>query len=134
MLAGDGGDELFGGNERYVSMTVFDRWDRVPAPLRGLIRFGAHAFPFGSKVGIVRKARNYIAKANLPMPDRIYAYSLLPTLGCGKRVRARVPGQGRPRRSARDVARRLPRRGREQRSQSPARASITRSPSPTTIS
>ena len=81
MLAGDGGDELFGGNERYVSMTVFDRWDRVPAPLRGLIRFGANAFPLGSKIGIVRKARNYIAKANQPMPDRIYAYALLSTLG-----------------------------------------------------
>ncbi|MDH3591043.1 MAG: asparagine synthase-related protein, partial [Planctomycetota bacterium] len=79
MLAGDGGDELFGGNERYVAMDVFARWDRVPAVLRPLVKAGVNLFPFGSKIGLVRKARSYIAKASMPMPDRIYAYALLPT-------------------------------------------------------
>ena len=34
LLAGDGGDELFGGNERYAKQLVFERYGRVPAALR----------------------------------------------------------------------------------------------------
>ena len=34
LLAGDGGDELFGGNERYAKQLVFERYRRVPAFLR----------------------------------------------------------------------------------------------------
>ncbi len=81
MLAGDGGDELFGGNERYVSLGTIDKWQSVPKPLRGLVRAGANYFPFGSKINLIRKARSYIDRASQPMPDRIYAYALLNTLG-----------------------------------------------------
>ena len=33
MLAGDGGDEIFAGNERYVKQKVFQRYSALPGPL-----------------------------------------------------------------------------------------------------
>ena len=40
MLAGDGGDELFGGNTRYARQKVFAAYDRVPASLRAHVLEG----------------------------------------------------------------------------------------------
>lgn len=34
MYAGDGGDELFAGNERYSSQRIFDYYTRLPQGLR----------------------------------------------------------------------------------------------------
>src|SRR5262249_32605352 len=34
ILAGDGGDELFGGNSRYAKQRVFSAYDRVPAGIK----------------------------------------------------------------------------------------------------
>ncbi len=78
LLAGDGGDEIFGGNERYATQAVFERYGRVPYLLRkGLIEPAAALFPFGSHITAVRKARSYIAQANVPLPDRFETYNFL---------------------------------------------------------
>ena len=34
MLAGDGGDELFAGNERYLKQKIFEYYHQLPVPLR----------------------------------------------------------------------------------------------------
>lgn len=78
LLAGDGGDEIFGGNERYARQLVFERYGRVPAALRrGFIEplcnaagRVTYAFPVG-------KALSYIEQANDPLPDRLQAYNFL---------------------------------------------------------
>jgi len=78
MLAGDGGDEIFGGNTRYVKQKVFEHWQRVPGVVRrALIEPLAMHFPLGERIAPVRKLRSYIAQANIPLPDRLETYNFL---------------------------------------------------------
>lgn len=75
MLAGDGGDELFGGNERYRTEEIFELYKKIPQPLRRhLVEPLARSLP-GS--GIVGKARRYIAQAYKPHPERYFQWYLL---------------------------------------------------------
>lgn len=83
MLGGDGGDELYGGNERYAKQAIFAYYARVPDALRvGLMEpllFG----PFRN-VGLkpLAKARSYVEQANEPLPDRLQSrYNLVNYLG-----------------------------------------------------
>ncbi len=72
MIAGDGGDELFGGNTRYVTDDFFDHYRRIPRPLRRLcLEPVMDAFPLKSKIPIVRKAANYMRNARTPVPVRM---------------------------------------------------------------
>ena len=82
LLGGDGGDELFAGNERYARQLVFALYERVPERLR---RSGLEpllgVFPFGDRILPVRKARRYVEQANMPMPDRLESYNLVDWFG-----------------------------------------------------
>lgn len=78
LLAGDGGDEIFGGNERYVKQQVFGYWQRIPAPLRRhLLEPALNHFPLAERIGLLRKARSYVEQANIPLPDRFETYNFL---------------------------------------------------------
>lgn len=81
MLAGDGGDELFGGNVRYAKQRVFSWYERVPAALRSavlepLIGDG----PLG-RIWPLTKGASYIVQARTPMPDRLEMYNMLARIG-----------------------------------------------------
>ncbi len=81
ILAGDGGDELFGGNTRYAKQKVFNIYDSVPAGLRnGLLEPILLKSPLGS-MPLARKAASYIRQAKVPLPDRTQTYNLLYRLG-----------------------------------------------------
>ena len=77
LLAGDGGDELFGGNSRYAKQRVFGWYDKVPSPLRaGLLEPLLERTPLGA-LPLVRKGRSYVEQAKVPLPDRMQQYNLL---------------------------------------------------------
>lgn len=84
MLAGDGGDELFGGNARYATQRIFNAYQHVPSWLRkGLLDpfFGLEAV---SRIPGLKKGSGYVRRANAPMPDRDQAFNLLRRLGFGE--------------------------------------------------
>jgi asparagine synthase (glutamine-hydrolysing) len=69
MLAGDGGDELFGGNSRYATDKMFQLYQHIPGALRrGLIEPMVSSLPASLK--FVGKARRYIHRSNIGYPER----------------------------------------------------------------
>ena len=78
MLAGDGGDELFGGNTRYAKQKVFAAYDLLPRALRrSLIEPLLLNTQTIQGMPILGKAASYVRQARMPMPDRMSAYNLL---------------------------------------------------------
>ena len=81
LLAGDGGDELFGGNARYATQRVFEAYNLVPAALRTGVLQPLFDNAFAARVPGLKKATSYIRQARVPMPDRAHGYNLLHRLG-----------------------------------------------------
>lgn len=82
LLAGDGGDELFGGNERYAKQHLLGLYQRVPSSLRrSLIEPLILSSSLGQGVAPLRKLRSYVVQARAPMPQRYESYNLLMHLG-----------------------------------------------------
>jgi len=81
LLGGDGGDELFGGNERYATQSMFSWYGRVPAVLRRcLIEPVLFGLPGAERVAFLRKGRGFVTKASLSVPKRLHAYNMLHTI------------------------------------------------------
>ena len=81
LLAGDGGDELFGGNSRYAKQRIFGWYDNVPALLRkGLLEPALERTPLGS-LPLASKGKSYVEQAKVPLPDRMQMYNMLLRLG-----------------------------------------------------
>jgi asparagine synthase (glutamine-hydrolysing) len=77
MLAGDGGDEIFGGNARYAKQKVFEAYNTLPAALRhGVIEPLAHLGGV-SRLAPGRKLQSYIRQANVPLPERLQSYNFV---------------------------------------------------------
>ena len=78
IMAGDGGDELFGGNSRYTTQRLFDHYHRLPGALRhGVMEPIAAALPDWARKGPLGKAASYVRQAAVPLPDRLMTYNLL---------------------------------------------------------
>ncbi|MFH7044209.1 asparagine synthetase B [Paucibacter sp. JuS9] len=81
ILAGDGGDELFGGNTRYAKQTVFDLYNSIPAALRHGVMEPVSSNSLVRRIPLIKKGASYVNQAKVPMPDRLMTYNLLFHLG-----------------------------------------------------
>lgn len=75
LYAGDGGDELFAGNERYAVQRLFDYYHMIPSVLREallkpLVFTSAALFPWTPLIN----GAKYIRRASIPYPERLSSY------------------------------------------------------------
>ena len=78
ILGGDGGDEIFAGNERYAQQLVFDYYKQVPNFIKHSMENVLNHLPdLIVKQKLFFKAKRYIDQAKTPLPDRLQDYNFL---------------------------------------------------------
>ena len=77
MLAGDGGDEIFGGNVRYAKQKQFEQYFLLPALLRHGVIEPIARLPGLSERLPLRKLKSYVTQANVRLPLRLETYNFL---------------------------------------------------------
>lgn len=74
-LSGDGGDELFGGYDRYRAMWLGERFARMPGTVRRVALSGVwQRMPGSHPKSIGARAKRLLASLELPPPERYAAY------------------------------------------------------------
>lgn len=75
LMAGDGGDELFAGNERYATQALFEHYARLPRGVRALVDTTDRCLSPVASHWPVSKLRRYVEQARVPLPDRLQGYN-----------------------------------------------------------
>ena len=70
-LNGDGGDELFGGYERYQAMAFSQTYQRIPAILKRMVSAGSHILPDSiNPKSRVRNLKRFLKVIDMPTVER----------------------------------------------------------------
>jgi asparagine synthase (glutamine-hydrolysing) len=77
LMAGDGGDEIFAGNERYLTQRVFEHFQALPAALQHMLKSALLSNAAGESITVIRKLRSYVRQAAIPLPERLNTYNFL---------------------------------------------------------
>ncbi|GAC15093.1 asparagine synthetase B family protein [Aliiglaciecola lipolytica] len=80
LLAGDGGDELFAGNERYAKQKVFELYNRLPS-FMGNVLNNAFNNRLGRKIPGVQKVASYLEQARVKLPGRLQTHNFVNQMG-----------------------------------------------------
>jgi asparagine synthase (glutamine-hydrolysing) len=81
VLAGDGGDELFGGNTRYAQQRLFAIYNALPQGLRSSVMEPLFGMAVMQHLPVLKRGAGYIRQANTPLPARLEIFNLLRRLG-----------------------------------------------------
>jgi asparagine synthase (glutamine-hydrolysing) len=85
LLAGDGGDEIFGGNERYTRHRIFEAYSKIPGPIRtALLEPIADALDPENSWLPFRKFSSYVRQARITLPERFESWNLIYREGPGQ--------------------------------------------------
>ena len=77
ILAGDGGDELFGGNSRYATQRMFELYQGIPQAMRRMIEPMCGDDSLLRRIPGLRQAIGYVRHSRVPMPDRLQSFNLI---------------------------------------------------------
>ena len=77
LLAGDGGDEIFAGNARYLSQDLFELYGKIPEAMRKVLLDPLTRIPGAARIPLLKKVRSFLVQARQPLPDRLESYNFL---------------------------------------------------------
>lgn len=80
LLAGDGGDEFFAGNERYAKQKVFEHYTKLPTWLSTSVDTLLNN-SVTRKIPVFRKVASYISQARVKLPGRLQTHNFVNQLG-----------------------------------------------------
>jgi asparagine synthase (glutamine-hydrolysing) len=71
ILSGEGADELFGGYPTYLGQKVAERWQRIPRPVRRLVRWAVDFWPTSTgKMTLEFMLKQFLSAAEQPWLER----------------------------------------------------------------
>lgn len=80
LLAGDGGDELFAGNERYAKQKVFEVYNRLPKWMGSTLNLFLNN-SVTRKLPVLKKVASYLSQARVALPGRLQTHNFINQLG-----------------------------------------------------
>lgn len=80
LLAGDGGDELFAGNERYAKQKKFELFLHFPRFIQTSLDT-LFCNSFVNQLPVFKKVASYIRQAKEPLPGRLQSYNFVNIVG-----------------------------------------------------